>query len=122
MTLLAYFKSLLPLFEGKTGVGSMAVSAVSRRLVFQVDGSLSMVILEISSLLYRMAKTAHLGHPSSQFEAGLIRNGVMGDMTVSAGRCIFLFFYQRFCMCPFKIALVFLGMASFTFLIVIEKR
>jgi hypothetical protein len=29
MTLLAYFESLLPLLEGKTGVGFMTVGAVS---------------------------------------------------------------------------------------------
>lgn len=103
-------------------MGSMAVSAVSRRLIFQVDCGLSMIVLEISSLLYCVANTAHLCHPHPQFDTGLTGSNVMSDMTVSAGRCIFLLFYPRFRVCPLKIALVFLGMASFTSLIVIKKR
>jgi hypothetical protein len=87
-----------------------------------MNGCLSMVVLEIGSFLDGVANTAHLCHPFSKFEAGLAGVHVMGDMTASAGRGVFLLFHQCFGVRPFQITLVFLGMTSFASLIIIEER
>jgi len=87
-----------------------------------MNGCLPMVVLEIGSFLYGVADTAHLGHPFSKFEAGLAGVHIMSDMTASAGRSIFFLFRERFGMSAFQITLIFLGMTSFTFLIIIEER
>jgi len=81
-----------------------------------------MVVLEIGSSLDGVTNTAHLCHPFSKFEAGLAGDDIMADMTVSAGRDIYLLFHQCFGVCPFQKTLVFLGMTSFTSLIIVEER
>jgi hypothetical protein len=122
MTLLAGFESFFSLFERQTGMGSMTVGAVGRSVIFQMNGCLPMVVLEIGSFLDGVADTAHLCHPFSKFEAGLGGVHVMGDMAASAGRGIFLPLHQCFGVRPFQITLVFLRMTSFTSLIIIEER
>jgi hypothetical protein len=87
-----------------------------------MNGCLPMIVLEIGSFLERVANTAHLCHPFSKIEAGLAGVHVMGDMTASAGRGVFFPLDQCFSVRPFQIALIFLGMTSFTSLIIVEER
>jgi hypothetical protein len=122
MTLLAGFESLLSLLERQTGMGSMTVGAVGRSLVFQMNGCFPMVVFEIGSFLDGVANTAHFCHPFSKLEAGPAGVHVMADMTASAGRGIFPLFHQCFGVRPFQITLVFLGMTSFTSLIIVKER
>jgi hypothetical protein len=122
MTLLAGFESFLSLLERQTGMGSVTVAAVGRSFVFQMNGCLPMVVFKIGSLLDGVANAAHLCHPFSKFESGLAGVHVMGNMAASAGWGVFFPLHQCFGMGPCQITLVFLGMTSFTSLIIVEER
>jgi hypothetical protein len=122
VTLLTGFQNFLSLLERQTGMGSMTIGAVGRSLVFQMNGCLPMVVLEVGPFLYGVADTAHLCHPLSKFETGLGRVHIMSDMTASAGRSVFFPLEECLGVSPFQITLVFLGMTSFTLLIIVEER
>jgi hypothetical protein len=79
------------------------------------------IVLEIGSLFNGMTDPAHLGHPSSEFEARLTGGDIVGDVTMAAERRIFLLLHQGLGMGSLQIALILLGMTFLTFLVIVEK-
>ena len=80
-----------------------------------------MIVLEIGPLFNGMADPAHLGHPSSEFEARLTGGDIVGDVTMAAHRRIFLLLHQGLGMGSLQIALILLGMTFLTFLVIEEE-
>jgi hypothetical protein len=76
------------------------------------------VVLEIGSLLNRMADPTHVGHPFSQLNTRLAREDIVRHVAVPTGGRILLSLYECLRMCPSKITLVFLRMTLLTFLII----
>jgi hypothetical protein len=121
MALLTDLEGFLPFLQGETDVGSVAIRAVRRGLVFQMHGCLSMVVLEIRSFLYGVTDPAHLGHPFSEFEPGLAGDDIMRHMTVPARGSVLLPLQQGLGMGPLEITLILLRVTSLTPFIIVEK-